>query len=410
MGAICDSKKKEAQPEPIPPPPQIIPQTHVEELPIKDIKFYTYKCPINLSSITPISDSQSTHQHKFHLSFVLSNIKIHQCFSRDKQGKKSLFIFEMQLGHKIFPLFFNYGEMPLTPGKSEEKMDINSFIELSNSYLKINIYEIISEFDADKLKTLRGNPKLIKNYIQYSKHCSYFQMDLLSFLFRGNKFDFPLLGSKPISNSARISFQLDIEQLCCYHIIVEDKKSNGGNSIKNEFVLNSKKFNSKVNFRDKQFFMKTIPLSMNDLLCSDFYIQKTEANSDLYDYYSLNELKSKLFKDLTNDILKNFNYLLFGNLDDQYKSTLNIKNFFISSKSKSNDKYTITIKNLPIIVQARNLYFTEKGYKNNTSILYAINNDHHVLEYYKNKGILYNEINPKFEKSMLALRKNHKLV
>ena len=409
MGAICDSKKKEAQPEPIPPPPQIIPQTHVEELPIKDIKFYTYKCPINLSSITPISDSQSTHQHKFHLSFVLSNIKIHQCFSRDKQGKKSLFIFEMQLGHKIFPLFFNYGEMPLTPGKSEEKMDINSFIELSNSYLKINIYEIISEFDADKLKTLRGNQKLLKNYIQYSKHCSYFQMDLLSFLFRGNKFDFPLLGSKPISNSARISFQLDIEQLCCYHIIVEDKKNNGGNSIKNEFVLNSKKFNSKVNFRDNQFFMKTIPLSMNDLLCSDFYIQKTEANSDLYDYYSLNELKSKLFKDLTNDILKNFNYLLFGNLDDQYKSTLNIKNFFISSKSKSNDKYTITIKNLPIIVQARNLYFTEKGYKNNTSILYAINNDHHVLEYYKNKGILYNEINPKFEKSMLALRKNHKL-
>ena len=193
MGAICDSKKKEAQPEPIPPPPQIIPQTHVEELPIKDIKFYTYKCPINLSSITSISDSQSTHQHKFHLSFVLSNIKIHQCFSRDKQGKKSLFIFEMQLGHKIFPLFFNYGEMPLTPGKSEEKMDINSFIELSNSYLKINIYEIISEFDADKLKTLRGNQKLLKNYIQYSKHCSYFQMDLLSLLFRGNKFDFPLL-------------------------------------------------------------------------------------------------------------------------------------------------------------------------------------------------------------------------
>ena len=208
----------------------------------------------------------------------------------------------MQLGNKIFPLFFNYGEMPLTPGKSEEKMDINSFVELSNYYLKINIYEIISEFDTEKLKTLRSNPKLLKNYIHYFKHCSYFQMDLLSFLFRGNKFDFPLLGRKPISNSGRISFQLDIEQLCCYHIIVEDKKNDNSNSIKNEFVLNSKKFNSKVNFKDRQFFMKTIPLSMNDLLCSDFYIQKTEANSDLYDYFSLNELKSKLLKDLTNDI------------------------------------------------------------------------------------------------------------
>ena len=241
MGAICDSKKKDTQPEPIPPPPQIVPQTQVEELPIKDIKFYSYKCPVNLSSITPINDSQSAHQHKFHLSFVLSNIKIHQCFSRDKQGKKSLFIFEMQLGNKIFPLFFNYGEMPLTPGKSEEKMDINSFVELSNYYLKINIYEIISEFDTEKLKTLRSNPKLLKNYIHYFKHCSYFQMDLLSFLFRGNKFDFPLLGRKPISNSGRISFQLDIEQLCCYHIIVEDKKNDSSNSIKKRIRFKFKK-------------------------------------------------------------------------------------------------------------------------------------------------------------------------
>ena len=48
--------------------------------------------------------------------------------------------------------------------------------------------------------------------------------------------------------------------------------SNSGNSIKKEFDLNSKKFNSNVNFKDNQFFMKTIPLSMNDLLCS---IQKT---------------------------------------------------------------------------------------------------------------------------------------
>ena len=40
-------------------------------------------------------------------------------------------------------------------------------------------------------------------------HCNYFEMDLLSFLFRANKFDFPLLGMKPISNSPRISFQVE---------------------------------------------------------------------------------------------------------------------------------------------------------------------------------------------------------
>lgn len=409
MGAVCDSKKKDTQNENMPPPPQIIPQTKVEELPLKDINYFSYNCPIDLSSITPINDSLSAHQHKIHLSFVLSNIKIHQCFSRDKTTKKSLFIFQMQLGNKVFPLFFNYGDKPSAPGRSEEKMDLNSFIELSNYYLKINIYEIITEIDVEKLKTFRNDQKELKKYIQSSKHCSYFQMDLLSFLFRGNKFDFILLGRKPISTSGRISFQMDIEQLCCYNIIVEDKKNNSNNSAKNEFVLNSKKFNSKVNFKDKKFFMKTIPLSMNDLLSSDFYIQKTDANNDQYEYYSLNELKSKLFKDLTIEILKKLNYLLFGNLEEQQKSSLNIKNFFVNSKSKSNDKYTLTIKNLPIIVQARNLYFTEKGYKFNTSILYAICEDHQVLNHYQNKGLLYNEINQKFQKSMQALRRNHKL-
>jgi hypothetical protein len=196
---VCESKK-ELQEQPVQaPPPQIIPQTQVEELPLKEIKYYTYRCPINLTSIPSLNDSQITHhQNKIRLVFVLSNIKIHQCFSRDKSNKKSLFIFEMQLGTKIFPLFCNYGLTPLTPDKCEEKIDLNSFNDLSNHYLKINIYEIISEFNEEKLKSFRTQPKLLKTYIPYSRHCSYFQMDLLSFLFRGNKFDFPLLGRKQI--------------------------------------------------------------------------------------------------------------------------------------------------------------------------------------------------------------------
>ena len=407
---LCESKK-ELQEQPVQaPPPQIIPQTQVEELPLKEIKYYTYRCPINLTSIPSLNDSQITHhQNKIRLVFVLSNIKIHQCFSRDKSNKKSLFIFEMQLGTKIFPLFCNYGLTPLTPDKCEEKIDLNSFNDLSNHYLKINIYEIISEFNEEKLKSFRTQPKLLKTYIPYSRHCSYFQMDLLSFLFRGNKFDFPLLGRKQISNYGRISFQLDIEQLCCYQIIIEDKDSNCNNEVKSEFVLNSKKFNSKVNYKDNKFFMNTIPLSMNDLASSDLYIQKTDPSKDEYEYYSLNELKAKLFKDLTNEILKNFSYLVFGNFEEQQSRSINIKNFFSDSKKKSNNKYTMTIKNLPIIVQARNLIFTEKGHKNNTSILYTIVEDQNVLSNYKNKCVLYDEIHPKFEKNMNSLRQNHKL-
>lgn len=409
MGGVCESKnnkiEKQSQPQ-----AQTIQQIKIEQLPLKDIKYYSYPCPINLSNITTINDSQSTHQHKFHLSFTISNILIHQCFSREKTNKKSLFIFEMQLGNKICNLFCNYGEKPLAPEKYEEKMDLNSLTELSNYYLKINIYEIISEFDSEKLKSFREEPKLLKTYISYSRHCSYFQMDLLSFLFKGNKFDFALLGRKPISNTGRISFQLDIEQLCCYHIIIEDKINNRNDIIKNEFVLNSKKFNSKVNFKDNKFFMKTIPLSMNDLACSDLYIQKGDSSDDKYDYYSLNELKEKLFKELTNDILKNFSYLFFGNLDQQQKLSLNINNFFSNTKTKSDNKYSITIINLPIIIQSRNLFFTEQGFKHNTSILYTIDNDHNNLSYYKTKGILYEDIHKKFEKIMEALRHNHKIV
>ena len=406
---VCDSKK-EAQEEPIQPqPPPIIPQTQVEELPLQEIRNYSYRCPINLTSISSLNDSQiSPHQHKIHLSFILSNIKIHQCFSRDKTNNKSLFIFEMQLGTKIFPLFFNYGECPLAPEKCEENMNLNSFNDLANYYLKINIYEIISELDEQKIINFRTQPKLLKTYIPYSKHCSYFQMDLLSFLFRGNKYDFPLLGRKRISNYDRISFQLDIEQLSSLHIIVEEK-DNKNETVKSELVLNSKKFNSKVNYRDNKYFMKTIALSMNDLACSDLYIQKTEPSKDEYEYYSLNELKAKLFKDLTNEILKNYSYLVFGNIEEQQNSSINIKNFFSDSKMKSNNKYTITIKNLPIIVQARNLIFTEKGHKTNASILYSFIEDQNVLNHYKNKCVLYNEIHPKFEKNMTSLRQNHKL-
>ena len=406
---VCDSKK-EAQEEPIQPqPPPIIPQTQVEELPLQEIRNYSYRCPINLTSISSLNDSQiSPHQHKIHLSFILSNIKIHQCFSRDKTNNKSLFIFEMQLGTKIFPLFFNYGEYPLAPEKCEENMTLNSFNDLANYYLKINIYEIISELDEQKIINFRTQPKLLKTYIPYSKHCSYFQMDLLSFLFRGNKYDFPLLGRKRISNYDRISFQLDIEQLSSLHIIVEEK-DNKNETVKSELVLNSKKFNSKVNYRDNKYFMKTIALSMNDLACSDLYIQKTDPSKDEYEYYSLNELKAKLFKDLTNEILKNYSYLVFGNIEEQQNSSINIKNFFSDSKTKSNNKYTITIKNLPIIVQARNLIFTEKGHKTNASILYSFIEDQNVLNHYKNKCVLYNEIHPKFEKNMTSLRQNHKL-
>jgi len=421
---VCESKKVAI--------PDKIPKLKTEDIPIKELKFFEYECPINITKLqnhlnliqnqqqnvknknnNNNDNSNNVNQKKpINLLLKLSNIKIHKCFSRDKKGKKSLFICEIKLGKKIFPLFFNYGEFPLIYGSFEEKMSFLSLLDLNQYYFILNIYEVIFEFDDEKIRDFKENPSLLKTYKGYSKHCSYFQMDLLSFVFRANKLDFPLLGKRPISASARISFQLDIEQLCSFVFIVKDIKED--NFKNGEFICNYKKFNSKINFDkiNKLYYMRTIPLSMNDLIYSDFYVQYTNKETKEFKYDSLNELKSKLFKDFSNNILKYLSNFLFEHEDEQNKF-INYNILFPKSINKSNNKYQLSIENIPIVIQVRNLIFTEKGHKFNTSMQYLINNDSNVLHYLKEKNVLYNEIHPKLLKSLETLKsinkKHHKL-
>ena len=410
---VCESKKT-----PISEKSQ---KLKTEDLPIKEIKYFEYECPINVSQLeshlnieseqkssnnSHNNNNSNSQKHQIHLKFTLSNIKIHQCFSRDKNNKKSLFICELKLGKKIFPLFFNYGEFPIVYGVYEEKISFFSLSELNKYFFIINIYEVISEFDEDKIRSFKENPGLLKTYKGYSKHCSYFQMDLLSFIFRVNKFDFPLLGKRPISSSARISFQLDIEQLCSFLINVKKKDKDISDG---DFIINYKLFNFKVNIdhENQSYFIKTIPLSVNDLIYSDFYVQYNEKNSKEFKYDSLNELKYKLFKEFAFNILKNFSVFLFESIDFQSKN-INYNILFPRTLSKLNNKYTLSISNLPFVVQVKNLIFTEKEYKSNSSMLYLINTDSTVLKYFKEKGVLHNDIHPKLLKSLETLKKNHK--
>lgn len=410
---VCESKKYTI--------PDKMPKLKAQDIPIKELKFFEYECPINikdlqnhLNIIQNINspNNNNTQPHHINLQLTLSNIKIHQCFSRDKTNKKSLFICELKLGKKIFPLFFNYGESPLTYGVFEEKMSFLSLSELNNYYFILNIYEVINEFDDEKIRSFKENPSILKTYKGYSKHCSYFQMDLLSFVYRANKFDFPLLGKRPISTSARISFQLDIEQLCSFAMIVKNIKEDNYSS--SDFICNYTKFNSKIPFDEqkKNYYMKTIPLSMNDITYSDLYIQYNDKKSKEFKYDSLNELKSKLFKEFTNNILKHLSNVLFE-IEDEQNKFINFNILFPKSINKSNNKYELSIENVPFIVQLRNLIFTEKGHKSNTSMLYLINNDSNVLKKLKEKGVLYNEIHPKLSKSLDTLKsiknKHHKI-
>ena len=414
MGGVCESSKRSE--------PEKTPKLRTEDLPIKEIKYFEYQCPINIIELEnhqkliynqeqkPNNSNNNTNnsqqRHQIHLKFNLSNIRIHQCYSRDKTNKKSLFICELKLGKKIFPLYFNYGEYPTIYGTFEEKMSFSSLSELNKYYFIINVYEVISEFDDDKIRSFKETPSLLKTYKGYSKHCSYFQMDLLSFVFRANKLDFPLLGKRPISTMARITFQMDIEQLCSFVIKVKEIEKNDKNG---EFILNYKLFNSKVSYDKKKelYFMKTMPLSMNDLNYSDFYIQYNNKNLKEFKYDSLNELKYRLFKEYTSNILKNLAHFLFDS-NDELNQNINYNILFPKTISKSNNKYILSISNLPIVVQVRNKIYTEKGHKSNSSMLYLINSDSNVLKYLKEKGVLYNEIHPKLLKSLETLKSIHK--
>lgn len=424
MGGVCESKKNDEE-------PKKTVKIKTEDLSLKEIKYYEYDCPINVKELdnhhiriqnkinqnfgknkhtNNSSINNNNIQRNITLQFHLSNIKIHQCYSRDKINKQSLFIYEFKLGRKIFPLSCHYGEYPIIKDTFCEQIVFSSLEELNKYYFILNIYEVIKEFDDDKIRSCKENPELLKTYKTYSKHCSYFQMDLLSFAFRANKFDFPLLGKRPISSTARISFQLDMEQLCNFIIIVKEIEENKNYyDNKTDFILNYKTFNSKTSFdkSNKLYIMKTSLLSMNDLNYCDLYIQNNDKYSKEYKYESLNELKSKLFKDFTNNILKNFATFLFSSNDDQTRQ-INYNTLFPLSLCKANKKYSITIYNLPIVVQVRNLFFTEKGHKSNPSMLYLVNSDTNVLRYLQEKGVLYTEINPKLKKSLETLKSIHK--
>ena len=62
-----------------------------------------------------------------------------------------------------------------------------------------------------QLNTFKSQNGLNGNLPEY-KYFSYFEINLLSFLFRPNKCDFAMLGETPLSPSARIVFNCDIEE------------------------------------------------------------------------------------------------------------------------------------------------------------------------------------------------------
>ena len=99
-------------------------------------------------------------------------------------------------------MFFDQGEdsNSIQNKKFREKINVTSFFLLRDLYLTLKIMEIsiIKEGELDYIESTKDTKEILEEYI------SYFQIDLLSFLYRSKKYNFGLLGNKLLSDNCRI--------------------------------------------------------------------------------------------------------------------------------------------------------------------------------------------------------------
>ena len=108
-------------------------------------------------------------------------------------------------------MFFVQGEdsNSIQNKKFREKINVTSFFLLRDLYLTLKIMEFsnIKEGELDYIESTKDTKEILEEYIQKSNnvsYVSYFQIDLLSFLYRSKKYNFGLLGNKLLSDNCRI--------------------------------------------------------------------------------------------------------------------------------------------------------------------------------------------------------------
>ena len=352
------------------------------------------------------SDKNSIINRKFNLKFIFYNFKIKYCISH-KQSKDSFYITQISIGEKVFPLIINQGQLPSIPNHEDIQ---NGYFhqkeytldELENTYLLINIYEYLEDTEPLINESLKSFPDEYKNKCKYN---SFFRINLLSFLFKSQKCDFAMMGESPekqLSTKTRISFYCFIEHR--ERIIITAKALKEPN-IYSKIVCKSNNINftAEKNKQD-EYSIVTPPMTMNEFQKTDIFLE-TNENYDIYEYISLNGLKSKIINRLGFNLINQENnfsnmirykpvyinndeisinslkrgYYKFGN-QEQY-------NQLINQNQDANDKAYLFCRNLPIIGQIPTLYFTEFGNIYNTAILNLINDDPGLRQYRENKQI-----------------------
>ena len=360
------------------------------------------------------TEKNNFSKQKFNLKFIFFNFKVKYCISH-KPSKDSIYITQIIIGEKKFPLAINQGQSPSIPnpddipnGYVEEKE--YTIEELENTYLLINIYEILEDI-SDSLKDLEN--EIPEIYKQKCKYNSFFRISLLSFLFKSIKCDFAMMGTNQLSTKTRISFFCFIDHK--EKIAIKAKALNNQYDYKNlVFRLNDKMIYCSTKQSDKYFIIITPPLTMFELQRGDLFLETTE-NCNYYHYLSLNDLKGEIIRQIGFNILNeenNFNINLHKpvNIND-INDPLNqnkIKNDSLTNdgslKTKNPKQYaqynqmmyqcqyqnkraSLCFQNLPFIAQFSNSYFTEYGNVHSTGMLNLINNDQELHNYRKSKSI-----------------------
>ena len=365
------------------------------------------------------------------LKYIISNIHIKLVLSHSKL-KKSLYVTEVTISDKKFALISNFGHVP----KINEIFEIHkqfSFEQLENSFLKITVYEFeeMLENQQNIFKT-QNSFQVLNNLLPKCKYFSYFEIDLLSFFYRPCICDFAMMGQTPLSKNARINFLCKIEHRT--PVIIKVNIDSNKPYIKLLTLKNKSSCKSIQRSPTGEFIYNTTSLSISNLKHIDLLLESDDKDVD-YSYISLNGLKSEIINKMGFETINKF--LIYAKMkkNDENKTNINNKkentdlNMDINNQinqidnkafkistifdvpsprmlnnltgkdnltiystiSVKNFNVSLSLGNLPIITQMKNLVFTEFGYRYNISIYYMINNDINIIEFFKGQGVIFNE-------------------
>ena len=363
----------------------------------------------------------------YHLKFTFSDFKIKYCVSH-KPDKSSLYIAEIKIGNKCFPLVVNSGQSPNIPNLQDDGYFIEKafkYEELQNTYFSIDIYEITDNQLMSLNISLKTIPQQMKSKATYY---SFFRIDLASFLFKSNRCDFPLMGNQQLSTTSRISFNCFMEQKS--EIIIEADALRNRNIKKLIFEYKDQVITSETRggFNKNLFSIRTPTLTMTDIQNCNIFLETIENEN--YTYISLNELKETIIRNLCLKVSSNvdlniiqmhkpvemnsFNISPNSTFETSYQthnfsysnSNNNLysnsqtpkRNLFENFEKGENQDAILYLYDLPVFSQLYNLYFTEYGNIFNTSILNILNNDQYLHEFRKNKQISSDDFRAKLTK------------